>query len=49
MIPYSKISPYKIKKILFYFSKDLTGTQTAEITKLNRKTINRYTSYLEKR
>ena len=42
MFKHSKLSPYKIKKILFYFSKDLTATQTAEIMKLNRKTINRY-------
>ncbi|MDD3238367.1 MAG: IS1595 family transposase [Candidatus Gastranaerophilales bacterium] len=42
MFKYSKISQYKIKKILFYFSQDLTATQTAKIMKLNRKTINKY-------
>ena len=49
MIPYSKISPYKIKKILLYFSQDLTATQTAEITKISRVTINRlYKIFREK-
>jgi len=42
MFKHCKLSPYKIKKILFYFSQDLTATQTAQIMKLNRKTINRY-------
>jgi len=42
MFKHSKLSLYKIKKILFYFSQDLTATQTAVIMKLNRKTINRY-------
>ena len=42
MFKHSKISPYKIKKILFFFSKDLTATQTSEVTKISRVTINRY-------
>jgi len=42
MFPRSKISPYKIKKILFCFSQDLTALQTASFTKLHRNTINRY-------
>jgi len=42
MFKHAKLSRYKIKKILFYFSMDLTATQTAQIMKLNRKTINRY-------
>jgi len=42
MFKHSKLSQYKIKKILFYFSQDLTASQTAEIMKLNRKTINRF-------
>jgi transposase len=42
MIKYSKISEYKIKKILKLFCEDLTAVKAANILKLNRKTINRY-------
>ena len=42
MFKYSKVSPYRIKKILFYFSQDLTATQTASIIKISRVTINRF-------
>lgn len=41
-IKYSKLSDYKIKKIIQCFSLDLTAEQTAVILGLNRKTINRY-------
>lgn len=42
MFKYSKISPYKIRKIAFCFSQDLTALQTANFVDLNRNTINRY-------
>lgn len=42
MFKYSKLSKYKIKKILYCFSMDLTALQTADLLKLNRNTINRY-------
>ena len=42
MFKHCKISPYKIRKIIFYFSQDLTATQTASIMKISRVTINRY-------
>lgn len=42
MFKYSKLSQYKIKKILYCFSMDLTALQTAGLLKLNRNTINRY-------
>ena len=42
MVKYSKISEYKIKKILKLFCEDLTAVKAANILKLNRKTINRY-------
>ena len=42
MLKYSKITKYKIKKILKYFSEDLPATKTAKIMEVNRKTIDRY-------
>ena len=42
MFKYCKLSQYKIKKILYCFSQDLTAIQTANFLKLNRNTINRY-------
>jgi len=42
MLKYSKISKYKIKKILKYFSEDLPAVKTASLMGLNRKTIDRY-------
>lgn len=42
MLKHSKISEYKIKKILKLFCEDLTAVKAANILKLNRKTINRY-------
>ncbi len=38
----SKISDYKIKKIVLCFVSDIDATKTAEILGHNRKTINRY-------
>ena len=38
----SKISDFKIKKIVRCFSSDIDATKTAEILDLNRNTINRY-------
>lgn len=42
MLKHSKISNYKIKKILRCFSEDLAATKTASILNLNRKTVDRY-------
>ena len=41
---YSRLSRYKIKKIIEYFSEDITASSAAKILKLNRKTINNYTN-----
>ncbi len=41
-VKYSKLSDYKIKKIVKCFCLDLTAEQTASLVGLNRKTINRY-------
>lgn len=41
-IKYSKLSDYKIKKIIKCFCSDIDATKTSEILELNRKTINRY-------
>ncbi|MCU7573159.1 IS1595-like element ISRan1 family transposase, partial [Riemerella anatipestifer] len=38
----SKISDYKIKKIIKCFCSDIDATKTAEILEFNRNTINRY-------
>jgi transposase len=48
MIKYSKLSGFKIKKIIKHFIVDLTATQTAEILWFNRKTINHYYSIFRK-
>lgn len=42
MLKYSKISKYKVKKILKCFSEDLPAIKTAGLLSLNRKTIDRY-------
>ena len=42
MFKHSKLSPYKIKKILKCFSMDLTALQSADFLGLNRNTINRF-------
>ena len=39
---YSKLSDYRLKKILRCFCNELTATQTALILYLNRNTIDRY-------
>ena len=42
MFKYCKLSQYKIKKIIYCFSQDLTAIQTANLLNINRNTINRY-------
>ena len=42
MIPYSKLSAQKIKKIIKHFCTDVDATKTSELLGYNRKTINRY-------
>jgi transposase-like protein len=42
MLKYSKISKYKIEKVMECFCLDLDATKTAILTRLNRNTINRY-------
>lgn len=38
------LSIYKVKKILWHFVIDINATQTSELLKINRNTINRYYS-----
>ena len=38
----SKLSNYKIRKILKYFCVDLTAVQCSKVSSFNRNTINRY-------
>ena len=45
----SKISEAKIRQIVKLFSIDLTASQIAEITDLNRNTVNRYLTALRER
>jgi len=45
----SKISDYKIKKILKCFSADLTALSTAKILGFNRKTVDRYFNIFRER
>jgi len=40
MFKWSKLSCYRVKKVLECFCLDLTATQTAGLLKLNRKTVN---------
>ena len=42
MVSKSKLSDYKIKKILTCFVEDLTASQTSQIININRNTVNRY-------
>lgn len=42
MLQHSKISAYKIKKILRCFCEDINASKTAQILELNRRTIDRY-------
>jgi len=42
MLKNSKISDYKIKKVLKYFINDVTASQASKELGLNRNTINRY-------
>jgi transposase len=42
MFKYSKLSTYKIKKILKCFCEDIPSTKTAKLLSLNRRTIDRY-------
>lgn len=44
MLKYSKITEYKVKKILKLFSEDLPATKTARLLEMNRKTIDRWYS-----
>lgn len=42
MLKHSRISNYKLKKILKYFVEDFSASEASKRTKLNRNTINRY-------
>jgi len=42
MVKFSKLSKYKIKKILKLFCEDISAVKSANILGLNRKTIDRY-------
>jgi transposase-like protein len=45
----SKISEKKFREILRYFSLDLNASQIAQLTKLNRNTINRYLNEIRRK
>lgn len=45
----SKISEKKIRETVRYFAMDLEATKIAELTKLNRNTINRYLKEIRKK
>ena len=45
----SKISEAKFRQVVKHFALDLTATQTAELTNLNRNTINRLYSEMRRR
>ena len=42
MLKHSKITTYKIKKNLRFFSEDISAAKTAKLLNINRNTINRY-------
>jgi len=42
MVSNSKLSDYKIKKILTCFAQDLNASQTSQLININRNTVNRY-------
>ena len=42
MITRQRLSNYKLKKIIYYFCVDIDATKTAELSGLNRNTINKY-------
>lgn len=42
IIQYSRLSAFKIKKIIWHFTVDVTATQTAKLTGINRNTVNQY-------
>ena len=48
-INFSKISEYKFRQIVKLFAYDLTAVQIAQITGLNRNTVNRYLKEIRKR
>lgn len=45
----SRISERKYREIIKYFAIDLTAEQTAKLTHLNRKTVNRYYGLLREK
>jgi transposase-like protein len=49
MYKYSKLSKYKIKKILKLFCADTLSTKIAELLELNRKTVDRYYNIFRKK
>jgi transposase-like protein len=48
-VNFSKISEYKFRQIVKLFAYDLTAIQIAQITGLNRNTVNRYLKAIRKR
>jgi len=45
----SRISEAKFRQLIKHFSLDLTATQTSELIKLNRNTVNRFYSVIRRR
>lgn len=46
---YSRLSKYKIRRIIFCFSEDITATSAARLLSINRNTINSYYNELRRR
>ena len=41
-IKYSKLSSYRIKKLIVHFCVDIDAHRTSILTEINRNTVNRY-------
>ncbi|MGL4987619.1 MAG: hypothetical protein ACRC5H_10875 [Treponemataceae bacterium] len=46
---FSRLSTYKINKIVLCFSEDITATAAAKIVKVNRNTINSYYKFIREK
>ena len=49
LVRYSKLSDYKIKKVLRHFCADIVANKTAYLIGINRNTINRFYMYYSQR
>ncbi|MGL4985705.1 MAG: transposase, partial [Treponemataceae bacterium] len=46
---FSRLSTYKVNKIVLCFSEDITATAAAKIVKVNRNTINSYYKFVREK